>query len=105
MPLQPEESTVAGVLSWSRGYHAALRRASRTKPVLAEPDTHIPEARWWVIAAAGRKRARLNCIHQLLQQMPDSQIEKDPIGLPARIRNLEYTRLPIPAEMYVPTEY
>ena len=32
--------------------------------------THIPEARWWVVEAVDKKRARLNCIHHLLQ--PDS---------------------------------
>ncbi|PXC06755.1 polyphosphate kinase 2, partial [Pseudomonas aeruginosa] len=32
--------------------------------------THIPEAPWWVVQADDKKRARLNCIHHLLQQMP-----------------------------------
>jgi polyphosphate kinase len=32
--------------------------------------THIPEARWWVIEGVDKKRARLNCIHHLLQQIP-----------------------------------
>jgi hypothetical protein len=32
--------------------------------------THIPEARWWVIEGVDKKRARLKCIHHLLQQIP-----------------------------------
>jgi Polyphosphate kinase 2 (PPK2) len=31
--------------------------------------THIPEARWWVVEGVDKKRARLNCIHHLLQQV------------------------------------
>src|SRR5262249_50147181 len=31
--------------------------------------THIPEARWWVVEADDKKRARLNCIHHLLSQV------------------------------------
>ena len=32
--------------------------------------THLPEARWWIVEAVDKKRARLNCIHHLLQQIP-----------------------------------
>ena len=32
--------------------------------------THIPEAPWWVVEAVDKKRARLNCIAHLLEQMP-----------------------------------
>lgn len=67
--------------------------------------THIPEARWWVVDAVDKKRARLNCIRHFLQQMPYAEIVKEPISLPARIRNPEYTREPIPADMYVPAGY
>ena len=30
--------------------------------------THIPEARWFVVQAVDKKKARLNCIHHLLEQ-------------------------------------
>ncbi len=30
--------------------------------------THIEEARWWIVAADDKKKARLNCIHHLLTQ-------------------------------------
>src|SRR5512135_2453338 len=32
--------------------------------------THIPEAPWWIVEAVDKKRARLNCIHHLLSQIP-----------------------------------
>ncbi|MGE5506824.1 MAG: polyphosphate kinase 2 [Actinomycetota bacterium] len=67
--------------------------------------THIPEAPWWVVEANDKKRARLNCIHHLLTQIDYSEVEHPPVKLPARVRNPDYIRHPVPAEMYVPTEY
>jgi len=67
--------------------------------------THIPEAPWWVVEAVDKKRARLNCIHHLLSQIPYSEVEHAPIILPARIRNPDYIRGPVPREMYVPAVY
>ena len=32
--------------------------------------THIPEAPWFVVHAVDKKKARLNCIHHLLHQVP-----------------------------------
>src|SRR5690606_6798442 len=32
--------------------------------------TNIPEARWWVVEADDKKRARLNCIQHFLDQIP-----------------------------------
>lgn len=67
--------------------------------------THIPEAPWWVVQAVDKKKARLNCITHLLEQMPYHEIEHAPITLPARVRNADYLRHPVPAEMYVPEVY
>ena len=36
---------------------------TRAKEVMLE-RSHIPEARWWVVQAVDKKRARLNCIDQ-----------------------------------------
>jgi polyphosphate kinase 2 (PPK2 family) len=30
--------------------------------------THIPEARWWIVEAVDKTKARLNCISHLLTQ-------------------------------------
>jgi polyphosphate kinase 2 len=67
--------------------------------------THIPEAPWWVVQAVDKKRARLNCIHHLLSQVPYHDIEHEPIKLPERVFNPDYLRQPVPDEMYVPEVY
>jgi hypothetical protein len=67
--------------------------------------THIPEAPWWVVEAVDKKRARLNCIHHLLSQIPYGEVQHAPIDLPARVHNPDYHRGPIPKEMYVPSVY
>ncbi|MEW5964390.1 MAG: polyphosphate kinase 2 [Pseudomonadota bacterium] len=67
--------------------------------------THIPEAPWWVVEADDKKRARLNCIQHLLSQLPYEEIERPPVVLPVRVHNPEYTRHPLPNEMYVPKVY
>ncbi len=67
--------------------------------------THIPEAPWWIVQAVDKKKARLNCIDHLLSQIPYSEIEQRPVVLPARVRNADYIRQPVPPEMYVPERY
>jgi polyphosphate kinase 2 len=67
--------------------------------------THIPEAPWWVVEAVDKKKARLNCIHHLLTQLPYEEIERAPVVMPERVHHPEYTRHPVPREMYVPEVY
>lgn len=67
--------------------------------------THIPEAPWWVVPADDKKKARLNCIHHLLQQMPYEDVERPAVLLPARERHEDYVRQPVPAEIIVPQVY
>ena len=67
--------------------------------------THIPEARWWIVDAVDKKRARLNCISHLLSQVPYSEVKRAPVVLPERVRNPDYLRGPVPAEMYVPAVF
>jgi polyphosphate kinase 2 len=67
--------------------------------------THIPEAPWWVVHADDKKRARLNCIHHLLSQIPYAEIPRAPVVLPARVHNPDYHRVPVPDDMYVPAVY
>jgi len=47
-------------------------------------QTHIPEAPWWVVEADDKKRARLNCIHHLLKQIPYKEVKHPLIVLPER---------------------
>ena len=67
--------------------------------------THIPEAPWWVVEAVDKKRARLNCIHHMLNQIPYREVEHPAVVLPPRERKPDYHRNPIPAEMFVPAVY
>jgi polyphosphate kinase len=67
--------------------------------------THIPEARWWVVEGVDKKKARLNCIHHLLQQVPYGDVHHEPIEMPERERQPEYARHPVPDGLYVPKVY
>jgi len=67
--------------------------------------THIPEAPWWVVQADDKKKARLNCIHHLLSQMPYEATEHEPIVLPERVRHEDYVRNSVPQDIVVPEIY
>jgi polyphosphate kinase len=77
---------------------------TRAKEVMIE-RTHIPEAPWWVVQAVDKKKARLNCIHHLLQQMPYEETEHPPVQLPQRVRHDDYARQPVREEIVVPEVY
>ena len=67
--------------------------------------THIAEAPWWVVDGNDKRRARLNCIHHLLQQVPYCEVSHEPIVLPEREHKPDYMRTPVPESMYVPAVY
>jgi polyphosphate kinase len=67
--------------------------------------THIAEARWWVVDAVDKQRARLNCIRHLLSQFPYEEIVHPPVALPAREHSDDYVRHPVPEELFVPSIY
>ncbi|MFM9271206.1 polyphosphate kinase 2 [Halomonas elongata] len=67
--------------------------------------THIPESPWWVIEGDDKKRARLNCIHHLLSQIPYGEVEQPGVTLPPREYHDEYVRTPVPDNMLVPNIY
>jgi polyphosphate kinase 2 len=77
---------------------------TKAKEVMLE-RTHIPEARWWVVQAVDKKRARLNFIDHLLKQFPYQEVPKPSIVLPERERHEHYSRQGVPAEMVVPEIY
>jgi len=77
---------------------------TKAKEVMLE-RTHIPEAPWWVVHADDKKKARLNCIHHLLQQMPYQETEHPAVVLPDRVRNDDYVRQPVPQDIVVPEVY
>ena len=77
---------------------------SRAKDVM-QKHTDTPLSPWNVVDADNKKKARLNCIAHLLEQIPYQEIKQATVTLPARVRNPEYSRGPIPPEMYVPERY
>jgi len=79
-------------------------RYTKAKEEMLE-RTHIPEARWWVVEGVDKKRARLNCIHHLLQQVRYGDVHHEPIAMPQREHMPDYARHPVPADLYVPAVY
>jgi len=77
---------------------------TKAKEVMLE-RTHIDEAKWWVVQGIDKKKARLNCIHHLLQQIPYTEVERPAIELPEREYHEDYTRQPVRPEIVVPELY
>lgn len=67
--------------------------------------SHSDVAPWWIVEADDKKRARLNCIHHLLEQIPRGDTETPQVVLPEREYNANYLRAPVPREMVVPPVY
>jgi len=77
---------------------------TKAKEIMLE-RTHIAEAPWWVVQAVDKKKARLNCIHHLLEQFDYQEVTRPEVVLPERIRHANYIRHPVPADMMVPEVY
>jgi polyphosphate kinase 2 len=77
---------------------------TKAKELMLE-RTNVPEARWWIVEADDKRRARLNCIHHLLSRVPYREIVHAPMILPARVHTPDYSRRPVPDDMYVPSVY
>jgi polyphosphate kinase 2 len=67
--------------------------------------TNIPESPWFIVEGNDKKRARLNCIHHLLDRIPYAEVPHEPIVLPERIFNPDYEREELPRELHVPSRY
>ncbi|MEN0106362.1 MAG: polyphosphate kinase 2 [Pseudomonas sp.] len=77
---------------------------TKAKEIMLE-RTHIKEAPWWVVQADDKKKARLNCIHHLLSQMPYEEVQHPQVELPQRLRHDDYVRNPTPSNILVPQAY
>lgn len=77
---------------------------TRAKEIMLE-RTHIAEAPWWIVHADDKKKARLNCIHHLLAQMPYEEVQRSSVVLPERERHDDYVRHALPPEIFVPEVY
>mgnify|MGYP001818001388 CR=1 FL=1 len=67
--------------------------------------TNIAEAPWFVVEGNDKKRARLNCIRHLLEQVPYGEVPHEEIVLPERVFDPEYERESLPQELHVPKYY
>jgi polyphosphate kinase 2 len=67
--------------------------------------TNIPEAPWFIVAGNEKRRARLNCMHHLLDQIPYEEVPHAAITLPERVFNPDYERQVLTQELYVPQRY
>ena len=74
---------------------------TKAKEVMLD-RTHIEQAPWRIVHADDKKKARLNCIHHLLTQIPYAEIEHAEVVLPLRERHDDYVRKPIPQDLLVP---
>jgi len=67
--------------------------------------TNFPASPWYIVEANDKKRARLNCMAHLLDQIPYVEIPHEDISLPERVFNENYERAVLPRELYVPSRY
>ncbi len=67
--------------------------------------TDIKQAPWYVVNADNKKKARLNCISHLLDQIEYKDLTPEPIKLPPRQKNKGYIRPPISDQTFVPEKY
>ena len=65
----------------------------------------LPQAPWHVVNADSKKKARLNCIHHLLKQIPYKDLTPEPIQLPPRQKRKGYVRPPLSDQHFVPEVY
>jgi polyphosphate kinase len=67
--------------------------------------THTPEAPWYTVESDDKRRARLNCISHVLDTIEYQDVLPDPIELPARPQQEDYTRPPRGAHTQIIGKY
>ena len=67
--------------------------------------THVADAPWWVVDANDKRRARLNCIRHLLEQIPYEDVPRETVMLPDLPRQPDYRRIKPADAMQVPDRY
>jgi polyphosphate kinase len=77
---------------------------SRAKDTMFQ-YTDTKQSPWWVVVADDKRRARLNCISHLLEQIPYGDLTPEPIKLPPRRDDTGYVRPPMTDQTFVPDRY
>jgi len=65
-------------------------------------QTDIPEAPWYVVDSADKRRARLNMIAHLLSTIDYHDVQRLPLELPPRPTSTGYVRAPRESQTFVP---
>jgi polyphosphate kinase 2 len=64
--------------------------------------TDIPEAPWFVVDSADKRRARINMIAHLLSTIHYHDVQRKPLALPPRPPSQGYVRAPRDSQTFVP---
>jgi polyphosphate kinase 2 (PPK2 family) len=64
--------------------------------------TDIPEAPWYVVDSANKRRARINMIAHLLSSLDYHDVTEQPLQLPHRPKSQGYVRAPMESQTFVP---
>ncbi|MGB3671039.1 MAG: polyphosphate kinase 2 [Phormidesmis sp.] len=67
--------------------------------------TDTTRSPWHVVEADDKKRARLNCISHLLNQIAYEDLTPPPLKLPKRQKNIDYERPPLETQSFIPDQY
>jgi len=68
--------------------------------------TDTKDSPWWVVEGDSKRRARLNCIHHLLSEIPYKDVLPPRFELPPRAKSKRgYVRPPIDSQTHVPEVY
>jgi len=67
--------------------------------------TDTKQVPWFVVNGDDKKRARLNCIHHLLHQIPYEQRPEAELELPPLPQNESYVRPPLDYQTFIPEVY
>jgi polyphosphate kinase 2 len=67
--------------------------------------TDTKQVPWYVVDADNKKKARLNCIHHILSQIPYKHLDLTPVELPELPDYKAYVRPPMNYQTFVPEKY
>ncbi len=67
--------------------------------------TDTKQSPWYVVNADDKKKARLNCIHHILEHIPWEPVNYETIELPPLPENESYVRPPMDYQEFVPEVY
>jgi polyphosphate kinase 2 len=99
-PLRQWKLSPMDLESWPRWYEYSLARDKMFEA------TDTPRAPWYVLRSDDKRRARLNCIAQLLELIPHSEVPREKVSLPKRWTKHRYDdQASLEGRRFVPSRY